>query len=181
MIKKIINEALIYLIAAMVILIDQYTKYLVRLNLLEGQSWDRLSWLMPYARVTHVQNTGAAFGMFPQAGLIFTVVAIVVSAVIIYYSFRLPPGLWGMRLVLGMQLGGALGNLVDRVLFGPVTDFISTTLFHVQMPVFNVADSSISCGVALMLLMMLLEGRNKPKPAAPAESEPAELSETPGV
>jgi signal peptidase II len=133
-----------------------------------GESWNPWPWLAPYARFLHIQNTGAAFGMFKDAGLFFTVVAFIVSGVIIVYAYRLPPGHWLMRVALGMQLGGAVGNLIDRLVFGPVTDFISVGSFAI----FNVADASISLGVALLALLMLLEARSGRTPSEPAGSRP---------
>ncbi len=167
MVKKVINETLIYWVAAVVIFIDQYTKYVVRANLTLNQSWMPLTWLAPYVRILHTRNSGAAFGMFKDASLIFSVIAVVVSAVIIYYSLRLPAGHWWLRIILGMQLGGALGNLIDRLLFaGKVTDFISTTIPFIKydFAVFNVADASISVGVVLLMLTMWLQGRSAKKP-----------------
>jgi signal peptidase II len=177
MVKKVINETLIFWVAAVVIFADQYTKYLVRANLAFNQSWTPIAWLAPYARILHTRNSGAAFGMFKDASLLFAVIAIVVSAVIIYYGVRLPAGHWWIRIVLGMQLGGALGNLIDRLLFaGKVTDFISVTIpiIHYDFAVFNLADASISVGVALLILTMWIEGRSAKKPAS---SEPPPTAE----
>jgi signal peptidase II len=171
MVKKVINETLVFWMAAVVIFLDQYTKYLVRANLAFNQSWNPVAWLAPYVRILHTRNSGAAFGMFKDASLIFTVVAIVVAVVIIYYALRLPMGHWWIRIVLGLQLGGALGNLIDRLLFaGRVTDFISTTIpvINYDFAVFNVADASISVGVALLIITMWWEGRAAKKtPLAP--------------
>jgi signal peptidase II len=164
MLKRILNQGLVYILAGVIVLADQYTKHLVRTNLAVNESWNPWPWLAPYARLLHIQNTGAAFGLFKNAGLFFTAVAVIVSLVIIVYAGRLPPGNWWMRMALGMQLGGALGNLVDRLAFGPVTDFISLGSFAI----FNVADASISLGVALLALLMLFEARAGNTPPAPA-------------
>lgn len=180
MVKRVINETLVFWVAAVVIFVDQYTKYLVRANLTYNQIWNPIAWLAPYARILHTQNTGAAFGMFKEASLLFTVIAIAVSVIIIYYAVRLPAGNWWVRVVLGMQLGGALGNLIDRMLFGGnVTDFISVTIpvIHYDFAVFNVADASISVGVALLILIMWLEARaehKRPVPTPPAANPPAD-------
>jgi signal peptidase II len=156
MVKRILNQTLVYLLAGIVVLLDQYTKHLVRNNLPVNESWTPWPWLAPFARILHIENTGAAFGLFKEASLIFTLVAIVVSLVIIVYSQRLPAGHWLMRFALGLQLGGALGNLIDRLNFsGTVTDFISVGSFAI----FNIADASISTGVALLALLMIFEAR----------------------
>ena len=157
MLKRVLNHAVVYLLAAIVVLADQYSKHLVRTRLPLNTSWSPWPWLWPYVRILHIQNTGAAFGIFKEAGLFFTAVAVVVTLVIIVYTQRLPPGHWWMRIALGMQLGGALGNLVDRLVFGTVTDFISVGSFAI----FNVADASISLGVVLPALMMWFESRSE--------------------
>jgi len=182
MVKKVINETLVFWVAAVVIFVDQYTKYLVRANLAFNQSWNPVTWLSPYVRILHTNNTGAAFGMFKEASLLFTVIAIVVSVIIVYYAVRLPEGHWVVRLVLGMQLGGALGNLVDRMLFaGNVTDFISVTIpvIHYDFAVFNVADASISVGVALLILIMWLESRADQKRRLPTPPDPEPPADPP--
>jgi signal peptidase II len=172
-VKKILNQTVVYLLAAAVILVDQYTKYLVRTHLALEERWAPWPWLAPYARLLRIENTGAAFGMFQSGGLIFTVIAVVVSAVIIFYAYRLPEGNWWLKLALGLQLGGAVGNLIDRLARGPVTDFISVGAFAI----FNVADASISTGVALLALLMFFESRQK----KPPQTAPADATEASGT
>jgi signal peptidase II len=164
MLKKIVNQMLVYWLGALVIFVDQVAKHLVRTRLALNESWSPFPWLAPYARILHIQNTGAAFGMFKQASLLFTVIAIVVSVVILYYARQIPEGHGWMRLALGLQLGGAIGNLIDRLIFGTVTDFVSVGTFAI----FNVADASISMGVALLALLMLIESRAARKKLADA-------------
>ena len=156
MLKRTLNQGLVYLLAALVVLADQYSKHVVRTTLPLNATWNPLPWLAPFARILYIQNTGAAFGLFKEAGLFFTVVAVIVSVIIVVYTHRLPAGHWWMRIALGMQLGGALGNLVDRLIFHTVTDFISVGSFAI----FNVADASISLGVVLLALIMWLEARH---------------------
>ncbi|MFN3307885.1 MAG: signal peptidase II, partial [Anaerolineales bacterium] len=96
---------------------------------------------------------GAAFGILQGFGGIFMVLAIVVALMIFVYFPQVPRRDWSLRLALGLQLGGALGNLIDRLRQGYVTDFISVGTF----PVFNIADSSISIGVAVLALGIWLK------------------------
>jgi len=168
-VKKIFNQTWVYLVAALVIFLDQYTKHLVRQYLDLNGVWYPFTWTEA-VRVLYINNTGAAFGIFKAAGSVFTLIAIVVSAVIIYYAYRLPPGHWWMRLALGLQLGGALGNLIDRLMFGTVTDFISIFTFAI----FNVADASISVGVAMLAIIMWIESRQEKKKKLAAASPPAD-------
>lgn len=154
--------------AGIVVALDQWTKYLVRTRLEVGEIWSPWEWLSPIARVVHWNNTGAAFGLFQSGGLIFTVVAIVVSLAILYYYPRVPASQIPLRLALALQLGGAVGNLIDRLAVGTVTDFISLGTF----PVFNVADASISIGVAVLVAAMWVEERRR-KAAVPEVGEDA--------
>jgi signal peptidase II len=140
-------------IATLSILADQASKAYVVHHLPYQDSWVPIGFIEPLFKFTHVHNTGASFGMFPQGGSVFLVIALIVSLIIIYYYRQIPPQAWLTRLALGLQLGGALGNAVDRLRLGYVVDF-----FHVEhFPVFNVADSSIVIGVCLLALEMLLE------------------------
>ncbi|HEY70313.1 MAG TPA: signal peptidase II [Anaerolineae bacterium] len=153
--RKVRDYLVLLGIAGGIVALDQWTKYLVRSRLAFGEAWSPWEWLMPYARIVHWNNTGAAFGLFPAAGVIFTIVAILVSVAIIYYYPRVPKNQIGVRIALPMQLAGALGNLIDRLSIGTVTDFVSLGAF----PVFNVADASISIGVAVLVVVMFLEDR----------------------
>jgi signal peptidase II len=169
---------LLFLIAGLLIALDQWTKYLVRTNIPFGESWMPWTWLAPYARIVHWNNTGVAFGMFQGYGYIFMVLAVLVAGAIIYYYPRIPANEWLMRVALGMQLGGALGNLIDRIFYNfHVTDFISVGNFAV----FNVADASISCGVVLLLLVVWIrEGQEKKSAAPPIEVSPLDSGKESG-
>ncbi len=151
-------------IGGAIVALDQWTKWLVRTNLPFQGTWlpDWLSWLSPYARVVNWSNSGAAFGSFQNGNTVFTILAILVIIAILYYYPRVDAADWTLRLAMGLQLGGAAGNLVDRLILHKVTDFISIGTF----PVFNVADSSISVGVAVLLLGVWLKERAEKKAAA---------------
>ena len=166
----------IFTIAAVIIALDQWTKWLVRTNIPAGQSWlpDSLLWLSPYARIVHWYNKGAAFGIFQEGSMVFTVLAFIVSAAIIYYYPQVSSQDWPLRLAMSMQLGGAIGNLIDRLTIGHVTDFISVGTF----PVFNIADSSISIGCVVLLLGVWWQERNAKKEKAQTASsdQPSEAT-----
>lgn len=165
----------IFTIATIIIALDQWTKWLVRTNIPEGQSWlpDSLLWLSPYARIVHWYNKGAAFGIFQEGSMVFTVLAFIVSAAIIYYYPQVSQKDWPLRLAMSMQLGGAIGNLIDRLTIGHVTDFISVGTF----PVFNIADSSISVGCVVLLLGVWWQERlaKKEKTQLPSSDQPSEV------
>jgi signal peptidase II len=156
------NYSRLLILAGSIIGLDQWTKYLVRANLSLGEVYVPWQWLEPYARIVHWKNTGAAFGIFQGFGDVFTVLAIIVSILIIYYYPQVSREDWTLRVALGLQLGGAIGNLIDRLTIGWVIDFISVGTF----PVFNVADSSISIGVAILVIgIWTKERREKSKSA----------------
>lgn len=145
-------------VAALVLIADQASKHWVVTHLEVGQSWDIVPWLVPIVRITHVTNRGAAFGLFPQLGNVFTIVALIVIGVIIAYYRHIASGQWGMRLAFGLALGGAIGNVVDRLRQGYVVDFIDTNFWPFRnFPVFNLADASITVGAILLVLLTLWE------------------------
>ena len=166
-----------FVIAGVIIALDQWTKWLVRTNIPLSETWLPLSlqWLSPYARIVNWHNTGAAFGMFQGGSRIFTVLAFIVIGAILYYYPHVEKSDWTLRLAMSMQLAGAVGNLIDRLTQnGRVTDFISVGRF----PVFNVADSSISVGTAILLLGIYLQERaaHKEKMKAAGEEKPGEAT-----
>lgn len=165
----------IFTIAAVLVALDQWTKWLVRTNMPAGQSWmpESLQWLSPYARIVHWYNRGAAFGMFQEGGMVFTVLAFIVVAAIIYYYPQVSRVDWPLRLAMSMQLGGAIGNLIDRLTIGHVTDFISVGTF----PVFNIADASISVGCVVLLLGVWWQERAAKKEKEQETSSPEQPGE----
>jgi signal peptidase II len=153
--SRIRDYLILFGISGFIVVLDQWTKSLVRSSLELGESWIPFDGLGQYIRIVHWHNTGAAFGILPQASTIFTVIAVVVAVVIVIYWPRVPSKQWALRLALAMQLGGALGNLTSRLTQGVVTDFIAVGNF----PVFNVADSSISVGVAILIIATWIDER----------------------
>jgi signal peptidase II len=181
--KKYLRDYLqLFIVAVPIVFLDQWTKYLVRTNLAVQEVWSVAPWLTPYARIVHWQNTGAAFGMFQNFGVVFTVLAVVVSLVILYYYPRVPRDEWYLRLAMCLQLGGALGNLISRLTQGYiVTDFISLGNFAV----FNISDASISMGVAVMLIGVWIKEREHKRdshtPEVMSENNPMPDSKEPPV
>lgn len=140
------QRLILFVITAVILLLDQGSKYWIENSLRLGEVWAPFPSLEPFFRIFHVSNTGAAFGLLPSGGNIFGVLAVLVGAGIIYYNHILPNGQLGFRVVLGLLLGGAWGNMIDRVRIGHVTDFLDFG----PWPVFNVADMSIVAGVIVM-------------------------------
>ncbi len=155
---RLLDAILLPVIALLVIITDQVTKRLIIQSLPIGASAPIAPWLTPVVQFTHVTNTGAAFGILPQFGNVFMIVAIVVIVVIVIYYRSMPAGSWLPRTALGLQLGGAVGNLIDRLRVGPVTDFVDLTFWPLdRWGIFNVADASIVMGVVLLVLFMIWE------------------------
>ena len=155
--KYLPDYAFLFLVAGSIILLDQVTKYIIRANLAMGDVYRPDLWITQFARIVHWQNTGAAFGMFQSLGTVFMILSMVVSGAIIYYFPQVPCEDKLIRLSMAMLLGGAVGNLIDRLDHGYVIDFISVGDF----PVFNVADASISLGVVVLFIGMWLQEREK--------------------
>ena len=157
-----------FAIAATIVSLDQLTKWIVRSNLDYGETWPEDS--DAFFRIIHVTNSGAAFGILEGQTLFLIVTSLIgLGAIILYYIY--PPMDHGLiRVALGMQLGGAAGNFIDRVRMGEVTDFIDVGSF----PTFNVADSSISISIATVLLFFLLDEaaqkHKRPPDATPAST-----------
>jgi signal peptidase II len=148
--------------AAVILTLDQWTKSIIRSNLDFGEIWMPWEWLAPYARIVHWYNTGVAFGMFQDRNLMFALLSLVVSLVLIIFYPKLTQNDWFLRVAIGLQVGGSIGNLLDRLTIGHVTDFISVGNF----PVFNIADASITMGVGVMLLGLWLEERREKRESA---------------
>ncbi len=144
---------------AIVVTLDQLTKSIVRQNLDFGEMWMPFYWLSPYARIVHWYNTGVAFGMFQDKNLLFSILSLSISVFLIIFYPKLTEDDWYLKIALGLMIGGSLGNLIDRLTVGHVTDYISVGNF----PVFNVADAAISIGVAVMILGLWVEDRNEKK------------------
>jgi signal peptidase II len=151
--EKIILPA----VALLVLVADQISKYLVLSNLNPGQSWNPIASLSPWVSITHVTNTGVAFGLFQDQGSLLAAIAVIVAVAIILYSRQLPAGQWRIKASLGLQLGGALGNLSDRLRMGHVIDFIDFKIW----PVSNLADLAIVTGVAILAYYLLRDRDEK--------------------
>lgn len=172
--KKLLkNTYWMLIIAAVIITLDQFTKWLVRTNLTFTETWSPWDWLMPYARIVYWKNTGVAFGLLQGMNLIFIFLAILVSLGLIYYYSSVPKKDWLIRLALILELGGAVGNLLDRIQFGHVIDFISVGNF----PVFNIADSCITVGVIVLLIGVWVQERREKKSSTMLNGETVSQSE----
>ena len=153
-------------LAILTIIVDQLTKWLVVTHLEVNQSIFPIPPLSGVLAFTYVTNSGVAFGLFKEVGTFFIFLAGIVIATLLYSVRRLPAQPRLARIALGLALGGAVGNLIDRLRLGYVIDFIDFRFW----PVFNVADSAVVVGVTLLAISMWHEGRTDTR-AQPSAGE----------
>ncbi len=161
-----------YLLISLVVLtLDQWSKYMVERYLPEHVPHQ----IIPgFLALTHVKNTGVAFGLFAAHGslwptVILTVLGLAALTIVGIYFWKTPAGDWRMLTALSLILGGAIGNLLDRVASGQVTDFIDAYFENYHWHTFNIADSAITIGICLMAIDILVSRKDK-EPASETES-----------
>lgn len=149
------REATVLLsVAGLVIILDQWSKNVIETNIPLNSIVVPFPAIEPLFRFTHVANTGAAFGMFQNGSAVFMILAVLVALGIIYYNFFALEGNQRLlRVALGLQLGGALGNFIDRVRIGHVTDFLDFGPWYI----FNIADAAIVGGAVVLGYIVLQE------------------------
>jgi signal peptidase II len=163
-------------IAGLVIVLDQWTKELVRQNIPKYTYTVPLPALGEYLVFEHVDNYGAAFGILQNQAMLFIAIAAVVAVAILVYVRHLPLEQKLVRILLGLQLGGAMGNVTDRIAQGYVTDFIKMGVPGVYYwPNYNIADASIVVGViglAVYILWDDLRQQRRQEQAGSATTSP---------
>ena len=138
--------------AATTIVLDQLSKLWILSSLGPVPGERTIDIVEPWVRLIYTQNTGVAFSLFRNASNLFIPIALLICAgAIYYYATQLPNRRLPVQLALGLVLGGAVGNIIDRARFGFVVDFVQVGSF----PVFNVADSAITVGTALLLVVLV--------------------------
>lgn len=157
------RSAVFATIAALVLILDQATKWVASARLDLGRP---VTLLGDVVRLTLVHNTGAAFGLFPGSRVPFIIISCLAIGVVFYLFLRQSYRGLANRILLGCILGGAVGNLVDRVRLGWVVDFIDVGIGSARWPVFNVADSAVTLGVVFLAWNLARSGR----PATDPES-----------
>lgn len=148
------------LVSLAVVVLDQWTKWLVEVHLPEGAAHP----VIPgFFHLVHVRNTGVAFGLFSSdtgsTSWLLTILGFVALAAVAAYFWLTPGHDLLLLTALSLVAGGAVGNLLDRIAAGGVTDFLDVFVGVHHWPAFNVADSAISIGIALMVLETLLPRR----------------------
>ncbi len=149
-----------YVIALVVILFDQLTKWLVVQHMEIRESIPLIENVL---YLTSHRNSGAAFGILQGQMWLFFLATLIVIGVVIYYIRLYGKDQPWFGLSLGLVLGGAIGNFIDRVLFGAVVDFIDTYIFSYNFPIFNVADSALVVGVIMLMIHVIREEKTQGK------------------
>ncbi|WP_297989071.1 signal peptidase II [Anoxybacillus sp.] len=147
-----------YLLAFVVILLDQWTKWLVVRYMELGESIPIIENVL---YITSHRNRGAAWGMLQGQFWLFYLITMVVVVGIVIYIRRLQPTQRLFGVALGLMLGGALGNFIDRVFRKEVVDFIHVYIFDYSFPIFNVADAALTIGVVLMFIYTWIEEKQR--------------------
>ncbi len=162
------GAAIVAIVAVIVFALDQFTKYLVVTQVGMGNAWQPLA-MFDWFRIVGSYNTGTACGYFPQLSFVFTLAPFFILAVVIWFYRSQKTPSWLLSIGVGLIMGGAFGNLIDRLRVGYVVDFVSVGNF----PIFNVADAAVSTAVVIMLLWSLREDSSRTSDGAPAEANPA--------
>jgi signal peptidase II len=158
-----VKPAILLLTGLGILIADQLTKALVVANLVPGA---RVRIVGDLVQVWHAQNRGAAFSLFQGGSIFFLLVSVLSLGMVAYFHRSLRGRSPWVHLVLGIILGGTLGNFVDRLRQGYVTDWLSIGFGEARWPTFNVADSSIVVGIGALVLYLLLT--NPDRQRAPA-------------
>lgn len=146
-----------YLIALLVIAFDQLTKWMIVKKMEYGESIEIIENLL---YITSHRNRGAAWGILQGQMWFFYIITIAVIIGLVYYIQKLAKESRLLGVSLGLMLGGAIGNFIDRVVRQEVVDFVHAYIFSYSFPVFNIADATLSIGVGLLVIYMFLEEKN---------------------
>ncbi len=143
----------ILLLIFAVVMIDQFSKYYIQSHMTLGMS---LPVIPNIFHITYILNPGAAFGILEHQTIVFIIIALGIIAAAVYLYPRIPQSHYPLRIGSGLMVGGAIGNVIDRIKTGYVIDFFDFRIW----PVFNVADIAIVCGVALIIYSLLLSSEH---------------------
>jgi signal peptidase II len=166
----------VLLVAAIIVALDQWSKAWVRANIPDYTALAPIPALYPFFYFEHVHNYGAAFGILQGLGGPLIVIAVIVSIAMLFYIRYVPAGAWLVLVLIGLQLGGAIGNVIDRINQGYVTDFAKLGIpgFY-YIPNFNIADNAIVFGViglGIYIMWSDLQKQREEKAAATEITQP---------
>jgi signal peptidase II len=152
------SRSLLFALAAAVLALDRFTKWIIETYV---SVWDSFQVIPGFFNIVHTQNRGAAFGLLSDGAPEWRAMLLIglsgaallgIAGYLLHPSSRRPGSSWLVHAALALILGGALGNVFDRIVFGAVTDFLQFYIGRFEWPAFNVADSAITVGAGLILL-----------------------------
>jgi len=150
------RQVIYYVVAILIILFDQVSKWVI-VNYMElGQ---KITVIENFLYITSHRNRGAAWGILQGQMWFFYIITTIVVVILVVYIMKLKPHQKVFGISLGLMLGGAIGNFIDRIFRKEVVDFIDTWIFTYDFPIFNIADSALVIGVGLILILTLFEGK----------------------
>lgn len=149
-----------YGLAAIIILIDQWTKSIIVKNM---ELYESIPVIEGFFSITSHRNKGAAWGILQDKMMFFYIITVIVVCFIVYYMQVHAKGHAAFLVGLALVLGGAIGNFIDRLVKQEVVDFIDVMIFTYDFPIFNIADSALTVGVIVILMVMIWEERNNKK------------------
>ena len=142
--KKIM---IIFFTSLLIALLDQLTKFFIKQNFQSNQS---IPIIKNFLHFTYITNTGSAFGLFKGFNILFILFSIIVVFVLLYYFKKIKENERLLQFSVGLLLGGTIGNLIDRIVYGAVIDFIDFRIW----PVFNIADSAVTISIILLIILL---------------------------
>ena len=149
-----------YALAVFIILIDQWTKFAVVKNM---DLYESIPVIPDVFSITSHRNTGAAWGILEDQFIFFYIVTFIVVAAIVYYMQKYAKQQPLLAISLGLILGGAVGNFIDRLFRKEVVDFLDVMVIRYDFPIFNIADSALTIGVILVILATIIEEKRRKK------------------
>ncbi len=189
--KNSFSTPVMVVIIAVVVLLDQVTKYMTKTMMVLGES---IPIMGSFFKLTYVENPGMAFGIQIGNAFVFMGLSIVAAVMVFYYLYRFRKHAWPIQLALSFISAGAIGNLVDRFIYGRVVDFLDFEFFNISIPrfsvfglqfsgysmdrwpVFNIADTAVSTGMILVFIYLIIYG----DPLNPSKASVEETSDESG-
>lgn len=153
------NKTKIYIIALIILVVDQLVKLIIKSSLHLHQE---LVIIKNFFSIHYLQNNGAAFSILQDKTLLLIIIAVLYIAIMVYYIKKENFGNFS-SIAIGFILGGILGNLIDRIIYSEVIDYLSLSIFGYNFPVFNIADVSITVGAFFLIIHYILEEKKKNK------------------
>jgi signal peptidase II len=166
------QNLLIYITVIAIVILDQLSKLIIKNSM---QLYDSFQVMGNFFRITYIENPGMAFGIQIENKIVFTALSVIAAIIVLIYLIRLPDERFMFRFSLSLIMGGAIGNLIDRLFKGRVVDFLDVEFFDISIPsfqflflnfpgysltrwpVFNVADSAVTCGMILIAWIIIFQ------------------------